>query len=63
MKYFVTKRELAKLRKDSRGTTMIDTGETDGFWLDNNGSVILKWNGYNCDLLTLDGNTAEVFIA
>lgn len=52
------RKELDELRDDPRGTVLADTSQV--FPVANSDMVI--WNNYHCYLLTLDGNTAELFI-
>ena len=55
--YNTTEQELKDLRNDPRGTEEVDTSE-----LTFGEGDMMRWNGYNVYVLTLDGNTAEVFI-
>lgn len=51
--------ELFTLRKDPRGTEIVDLSE---LTFQSDQAEMLEWNGYNVYLLAIDGSTAEIFI-
>lgn len=58
----VSDKELVELRNSPRGTEEVDFSEATWLVGEAGYDVGIKWNGYNCDVLAIDGNTLEVFI-